>query len=79
MKKNLTGFLRFARTPLGSSGGSGPLDPPPASYAAESLSMTVCLPSVYVYLTVTIHYITQLTIRYSVHDTHRQIFTLNDF
>jgi len=35
MKKNLSGFLRFAWTPLGSSGGSGPLDPlPPASYAA---------------------------------------------
>ena len=32
-KKIITGFLRFAWTPLGSSGGSGPLDPP-ASYAA---------------------------------------------
>jgi len=38
MRTILRGFLRFAWTPLGSSGGSGPLDPPPLpspdSYAA---------------------------------------------
>ena len=34
-KKILTGFLRFAWTPLGTSGGPDPWNsPPPASYAA---------------------------------------------
>jgi len=33
-KKILSGFLHFVLTPLGSSEGSGPLDPPRASYAA---------------------------------------------